>query len=208
MITLMARRMVMITLESRQKDANKTVQGTDVAGDDSTETPKIDAKGPNNGNNSHGGSADDKYNNDQNTDDVNDEDEANKEDALTALYDYIGELKGKVQKAVMAAKDIEHVLGLTKTPNFHKPKERAYFCSLRSNDMKWIKKLYEGDDSEEVKAEIAKKEWISPLVQLMLALGWQSSIRDLPENSSYSEDDEILLWNGGEVCEKFMTPLE
>ena len=70
--------------------------------------------------------------------------------------------------------------------------------------MQLIKKLYNGDGSQEVETEVAEKDWISTLVKLMLALNWQSSIGDLPEGSSYSKDDEILLWNDGEVCDKFM----
>ena len=120
------------------------------------------------------------------------------------MYDYIGKLRGKVQKAGMPAKEIRQALHLAKTPNFLNKKERAYFCSLRSNDMKLIKKVYGGDDSNEIKAEVAEKDWNSKLVKLMLALNWQSSICDLPDGSSYNKDDEILLWNDGEVYEKFM----
>ena len=69
--------------------------------------------------------------------------------------------------------------------------------------MQLIKKLYD-DGPEEVEAEIAEKDWISTLVKLMLALDWQSSIGDLPDGSSYSKDNEILLWNEREVSENFM----
>ena len=120
------------------------------------------------------------------------------------MYEYIDKLGGEVEKAVMTAKEIEQALGLTKTPNFRKKTEKAHFCSLRSNDMQLIKKLYNGYGSQEVEAEVAKKDWISTMVKLMLALNWQSSICDLPEGSSYSKDDKILFWNDGEVCDKFM----
>ena len=69
--------------------------------------------------------------------------------------------------------------------------------------MQLIKKLYD-DGPEEVEAEIAEKDWISILVKLMLALNWHSSIRDLPEGSSISRHDEILLWNDSVICDKFV----
>ena len=67
-----------------------------------------------------------------------------------------------------------------------------------------IKKLYDGNDSENIEAEVAENKWISELVQLMQALNWHSSINDLPQGSSISRDDEILLWNASVICDKFM----
>ncbi len=143
-------------------------------------------------------------NNDDNTHDVNDKDGANKEDALTVLTNHIdGELKGKVKRSKMPAADIQSVLGLTEQPNLKSKTDRAYFCSFKSDDMKLIKKLYVKNDSEEVRAEIANKEWIPSLVRLMLDLNWHSSVKDLPDESTYNEEDEILLWNPI-VSEKFM----
>ena len=69
--------------------------------------------------------------------------------------------------------------------------------------MQLIKKLYD-DGPEEIEAEIAEKSQISKLVDLMLALDWQSSIDDLPHGSPHSKDNEILLWNEREVSENFM----
>ena len=189
---------------SESANGSGTSSDDGVAGEYNTESTKDDASEPNDGNDSHGGSADDKDNSDQNPENVNDQDDAKNKDALPALYEYIDKLGGKVVKAGMAAKEIQLALGLKTTPSFRKPKEKAYFCSLRSDDMELIKKLYQGDDSEEVKAEMAKKEWLSPLVMLMQALGWTSSINGLPENSSLGADNEILLWNSGEVMEMFM----
>ena len=176
---------------------NKAIQGKDVAVGDS-------ANGAADGDNSHGESTDDEHNNDDNTHDVNDKDGANKEDALTVLTNHIdGELKGKVKRSKMPAADIQSVLGLTEQPNLKSKTDRAYFCSFKSDDMKLIKKLYVKNDSEEVRAEIANKEWIPSLVRLMLDLNWHSSVKDLPDESTYNEEDEILLWNPI-VSEKFM----
>lgn len=176
---------------------NKAIQGKDVDVGDS-------ASGAADGDNSHGESTDDKHNNDDNTHNVNDKDGANREDALTVLTNHIdGELKGKVKRSKMPAADIQSVLGLTKQPNLKTKIDKGYFCSFKSDDMELIKKLYVKNDSEEVRAEIANKEWIPSLVSLMLDLKWCSSIRDLPDESTYNEENEILLWNPI-VSEKFM----
>ena len=129
-------------------------------------------------------------------DDDKDQDDAKNEDALAALYDYIEHLNGKVIKAKMTGAEIQIALGLKRTPNFRRQKEKSYFCSLKSDDMKCIKKLYKGDDSsEEVIAAIAEKKWLQPLVKLMRALNWSDSIDGLPDNNSIGEETSILLWN-------------
>ena len=74
--------------------------------------------------------------------------------------------------------------------------------------MKLIKELYGGDASEEVQEEIVKKTWISPLVELMQALKWDSSIDGLPASSTFKEEKDMLLWNGIVVSERFMSPME
>ena len=185
--------------EDPPEGTNKAIPGNNVAVGDS-------ANGAADGDNSHGESKDDdEHSNDDDDHDVNDKNGPDKEDALTVLTNHIDrELKGKVNRSKMPAVDIQSVLFLTKKPNFQKKAHRAYFCSLKSDDMKLIKKIYEKkNDSEEFRAEIANKEWIPSLVRLMLDLNWSSSVKDLPDESKYNEENEILLWNPI-VSEKFM----
>ena len=185
--------------EDPPEGTNKAIPGNNVAVGDST-------NGAADGDNSHGESKDnDEHSNDDNGHDVDGKNGPDKEDALTVLTNHIDrELKGKVHRSKMPAVDIQRVLFLTKKPNFQWKAHRAYFCSLQSDDMKLIKKIYEKkNDSEEFRAEIANKEWIPSLVRLMLDLNWSSSVKDLPEESTYNEEDEILLWNPI-VSEKFM----
>ena len=70
--------------------------------------------------------------------------------------------------------------------------------------MQLIKKLYDENDSENIEAEVAKKKWISELVELMQALNWSSSINDLPQGKSIDRDDDILLWDASVICDNFM----
>ena len=120
------------------------------------------------------------------------------------MYAYVDTFEQKVEKAGMKAREIGQALCLKRTPDFRKPTEKACFCSLRSNDMQLIKKLYDENDSENIEAEVAKKKWISELVKLMQALNWSSSINDLPQDKSISRDDEMLLWNASVICDNFM----
>ena len=166
--------------EANDHDAgDKDIQSNDGTGDPSNETPGNDATKPD--------------------DDV---DEANKKDALETLYAYVDTLEKKVEKAGMKAKEIEQALCLKRTPDFRKPAEKACFCSLRSNDMQLIKKLYD-DGPQEIEEELAEKPWIKKMVDLMLKLHWESSISELPQGSPYNKDDEIFLWKE-EVSESFM----
>ena len=193
--------------DSDEGGGDGNANGTPAGDDNNIGTEKQDARNatltsePVHDSNSHGESAKDK--------DDNDGDKAGKEDALTALNKYIDGLKeGKVKRTVMSAEDIELALNLTTRPNLKSKTDRAYFCSLQSDDMKLIKELYGGDASEEVQEEIVNKTWISPLVELMQALKWDSSIDGLPASSTFKEPKDMLLWNGNVVSERFMSPKE
>ena len=69
--------------------------------------------------------------------------------------------------------------------------------------MQLIKKLYDGNDGENIEAEFAENKWISELVELMQALNWSSSINDLPQGKSIDKDDDILLWDASAICDNF-----
>ena len=178
--------------EAKAGDDNNNSDGEDADGEDEIiETPRDDGINE---------TDKDEDNDDQGDDDDNGKDGAKNEDALAALYEYIKKLDGKVSNAKMTGAEIEMALGLKRTPNLRIQKEKAYFCSLKSDDMKYIKQLYKGDDScEEVIADvIAEKQWLLPLVMLMQALNWSNSIDGLPDDNTIGDENLILLWNPGE----------
>ena len=140
---------------------------------------------------------------DHDDDDDDGKDCAGKKDVLAALTKYIKELNGEVTSGAMTGDKIGEALGLKTPPNLRSRIERAYFCSLKSDKMEYIKQLYKGKLSCE--AVIPEIDWLSPLVNLMQDLNWSDSIDQLPEGKTIEDEKVILLWNAGdEFVETFM----